>query len=167
MNNKCIKYGLFDAAIMPQVWFNLDSWELKYEPLYRGDHQQIAEAIPYLIELDSTCDMQAVLDLLTLDNYQSGLLIESSDSLSDIVSRLAYFYHVRNEQGEPFLRRFFDLKFFNNFLYNLTSQNLQFLFGKDLVFYYLDKDKAFYHKISLPAKELRFERVDLNHFIKR
>ena len=47
-------YGLFDAALIPKVWFELDYWNLPFEPLYRYGYEPIAEAIPYLIELDKS-----------------------------------------------------------------------------------------------------------------
>ncbi|OOF59935.1 DUF4123 domain-containing protein [Rodentibacter myodis] len=166
MDNLKIIYGLFDAALMPQVWFNLDSWKLKYTSLYQGDYQQIAEAIPYLIELNEEQDRQATLSLLTQEDYKFGLLLESSDSLSALIPRLAYFYHVRNEQNEPYLRRFFDLRFFKRFVQSLSEQMLQFLVGVDTCFYYLDETLSFYHKISLLDNKLKFEQVELNYFRK-
>ncbi|WGE42557.1 DUF4123 domain-containing protein [Actinobacillus equuli] len=164
MDNPKAKYGLFDAALMPQVWFNLEDWQLNYMPLYQGDYQQIAEAIPYLIELNEEQNKQAVSALLTQEDYQFGLLLESSDSLSALIPRLAYFYHVRNEQNEPFLRRFFDLRFFNRFVHSLPEPMLLFLFGADTCFYYLDETQLFYHKISLLDTKLKFERVALSYF---
>lgn len=164
MDNPKIKYGLFDAALMPQVWFNLEHWQLNYAPLYQGDYQQIAEAVPYLIELDEEQDKQAVSDLLTQEDYKSGLLLESSDSLSALIPRLAYFYHVKNEQNEPFLRRFFDLRFFKRFVQSLSEPMLLFLFGADTCFYYLDETLSFYHKMSLSDNRLKVEQVDLNYF---
>jgi len=40
-------YGLFDAALIPKVWFELDYWNLPFEPLYRYGYEPIAEAIPF------------------------------------------------------------------------------------------------------------------------
>ncbi|WP_143530788.1 DUF4123 domain-containing protein, partial [Rodentibacter myodis] len=106
--NKIKLYGLFDAALIPQVWLNLDAWQLNYEPLYQGDYQKIAEAILYLIELDIYRDEIAVKELLTTKTYQQGLFILTELALDKLVERLAYFYHIKNKQNEPCLRRFFD-----------------------------------------------------------
>ena len=50
-HNKIKLYGLFDAALMPKIWLNLESWLLPNEPLYRGNYQAVAEVIPYLMKM--------------------------------------------------------------------------------------------------------------------
>ena len=68
-------YGLFDAALIPKVWFELDYWNLPFEPLYRYGYEPIAEAIPYLIELDKSKNKDVVIQLLTERDF-SGIITE-------------------------------------------------------------------------------------------
>ncbi len=159
-------YGLFDAALIPQVWTHLDYWQLNYEPLYRYDYAPIAEAIPYLIELDSSIDADAVNDLLTQEDYHSALLMSSELDLSALVKKLGYFYHINDEDNQPFLRRFFDLRIFNRFLSSLTEPLQNYLFADNTVFYYLDESKNFYHCVSHYDKNLVFSSLESSYFLK-
>ena len=85
-------YGLFDAALIPKVWFELDYWNLSFEPLYRYGYEPIAEAIPYLIELDKSKNKDVVIQLLTERDFSSALYISSGVTLNTLVKKLAHFY---------------------------------------------------------------------------
>ncbi|OOF59995.1 DUF4123 domain-containing protein [Rodentibacter myodis] len=102
-------YVLLDTVLMPKVWLNLEAWQLNFEPLYQGDYQLIAEAIPYLIELDQSVNSRVVKEFFTSEDYHSALFICSYFSIEELVKRLAFFYHVEDDRGIPYLRRFFDI----------------------------------------------------------
>ncbi|OOF58874.1 DUF4123 domain-containing protein [Rodentibacter pneumotropicus] len=142
-------YGLFDAALIPKVWFNLEAWQLNFEPLYQGNYQPIAEAIPYLIELNRNTNSYSVDELLEDDAYRAGLLIISSLEITELVEILASFYHIIGYDNKPYLRRFFDIRFFNNFVNSLSLEELKFLFGKDTTFYYFVSEKKGYRQYQL------------------
>ncbi len=165
MNNISRMYGLFDAALVPQIWFSIDYWKLDYEPLYRYDYTSIAEAIPYVIGLDRAVNEDAVKELLTEKAYHSALLINSELDLLDLAKKLGYFYHIEDEHQQPFLRRFFDLRIFNRFLASLTEPLRDYLFADNTVFYYLDETKKFYHRVSYDDKNLVFSTVKLSYFL--
>ncbi|WP_018652945.1 DUF4123 domain-containing protein [Actinobacillus capsulatus] len=158
-------YGLFDAALMPQIWFNLDGWQLSYRPLYRGNYQPIAEAVPYLIELDKSSDETAVSELLTNKAYQQGLLIFTELNLDELVERLAYFYHIRNKQNEPCLRRFFDLRLFNAFLSTLPADYCAYLFDNQTIFCYLDVALDCYQVVSYQDNQIYWLQTEMPEFI--
>lgn len=158
-------YGLFDAALMPQVWFNLEHWQLNYAPLYRGNYRPIAEAIPYLIELDKSSDETAVSELLTHKAYQRGLLIFTELNLDNLVERLAYFYHIKNKQNEPCLRRFFDLRLFKQFLSTLPPAYSAYLFDNQTVFCYLESESDFYNVASYQNNQICWLQKELPEFI--
>ena len=84
-------YGLFDAALIPKIWFNLETFGLNFAPLYQGDFAPIAEAIPYVVELDKTCNSNSVEVLLKQEEYHLGLFISSYFSLDELTKRLAFF----------------------------------------------------------------------------
>ncbi|WGE43112.1 DUF4123 domain-containing protein [Actinobacillus equuli] len=158
-------YGLFDAALMPQIWFNLDGWQLNYVPLYRGNYQPIAEAIPYLIELDKSSDETAVSELLTNKAYQQGLLIFTELNLDELVERLAYFYHIRNKQNEPCLRRFFDLRIFKKFLSTLPLVCSTYLFDNQTVFCYFESEFDYYNVISYQDDQICWLQTEKPEFM--
>ena len=58
-------HGLFDSALIETLWLDIEDWQLSSTPLYRGDSQLIAPAIPYLITLDSEKDPLACEMLLS------------------------------------------------------------------------------------------------------
>ncbi len=143
-NEKLRFYGLFDAALMPKIWFNLEAWQLPYEPLYRGNYQPIAEAIPYIIELDALVNSDSVYTLLKQGDYHLALFICSSLSLDELTRKLALFYHVEDERGIPYLRRFFDVRFFEYFLKTLSAEEVAYLFDKETTFYhFLSREKDY------------------------
>ncbi|OOF59988.1 DUF4123 domain-containing protein [Rodentibacter myodis] len=142
-------YGLFDTVLMPKVWLNLEAWQLKYAPLYQGDYQKIAEAIPYLIELNREINPYAVDELLENDTYRAGLLITSSLDIENLVQTLASFYHIIGYDDKPYLRRFFDTRFFDKFLTGLLPEQLKFLFGDDTAFYYFVSEEQGYRQYQL------------------
>ncbi|WP_150538920.1 DUF4123 domain-containing protein [Actinobacillus vicugnae] len=163
--NPITRYGLFEGALIPEMWLYLDIWQLPYEPLYRYDSSAIIEVIPYLIELNTNLNKQVVEDFLTKDSYHSGLIIESTDDLRSLVERLAYFYHIVGEDGEPYLRRYFDIRLFNRFLNTLPQHQCEQLFSQNTTFYYLDKTKLFYHKIDFQNQKITFSQVIKEDFL--
>lgn len=169
-NHNIIKlYGLFDAALMPKVWLNLESWLLPNEPLYRSNYQAAAEVIPYLIELNKDIDENAVNELLNLSDYQQGLFISSELTLDKLVERLGYFYHVIDTQNKPCLRRFFDLRIFANFLATLTPIHCTYLFGHQTIFYYKDCIDDIYHVVCYRDNQLQWfqkETLDFDTHVK-
>ena len=162
-------YGLFDAALMPKIWLNLEVWQLNFEPLYQGDYQPIEEAIPYLIELDKSADDSAVKELSTSKDYCSALFIRSSASLKELVKKLAFFYHVKNAQNESCLRHFFDLRLFKQFLSTLPPAYCAYLFDNQTVFGYLEPESDFYHVIIYQHNQICWLQKEqpefLAHFI--
>ncbi|OOF69997.1 DUF4123 domain-containing protein [Rodentibacter caecimuris] len=163
MNKELKFYGLFDAALIPKVWFNLEAWQLKFEPLYRGDYQPIAEAIPYLIELDRNASSYAVDELLEDDAYRAGLLIRSSLEITELVEILASFYHIIGYDNKPYLRRFFDIRFFNNFVNSLSLEELKILFGENTTFYYFISEEQGYRQYQLNSSlSLTTSFIDLS-----
>lgn len=162
--NEIKLYGLFDAALMPKVWLNLDAWSLPYEPLYRNNYQPIAEAIPYLILLDKTIDKNAVEELLNAPDYRQGLLISSALALDKLVEQLAYFYHVVDKQNRPCLRRFFDLRNFANFLATLTPAHCAYLFEHQTAFYYNYRFDDYYHSVRYQGDQLHWFQMGKFNF---
>lgn len=142
-------YGLFDTVLMPKVWLNLEAWQLNYEPLYQGDYQQIAEAIPYLIELNREINPYAVDELLENETYRAELIIASSLDIENLVQTMASFYHIIGYDDKPYLRRFFDTRFFDKFLTSLSAEQLKFLFGEDTTFYYFVSEEQGYRQYQL------------------
>ena len=153
-HNKIKLYGLFDAALMPKIWLNLESWLLPNEPLYRGNYQAVAEVIPYLIELNKDIDENAVNELLNLSDYQQGLFISSELTLDKLVERLGYFYHVI---------------IFANFLATLTPIHCTYLFGHQTIFYYKDCINDIYHVVCYRDNQLQWfqkETLDFDTHVK-
>ncbi|THA00697.1 DUF4123 domain-containing protein [Rodentibacter pneumotropicus] len=155
-------YGLFDAALIPKVWFNLEAWQLNFEPLYQGNYQPIAEAIPYLIELDKSKNKDVTIELLTGKDFSSVLYISSELTLNELVKKLARFYHVRGPDNKPYLRRFFDIRLFDNFLEHLSSQAKAFLFEGNTAFYFqsIQKGQFAYKRYSFSSEgRIEFSQV--------
>ncbi|OOF58501.1 DUF4123 domain-containing protein [Rodentibacter genomosp. 2] len=164
-------YGLFDAALIPKVWFNLEAWQLKFEPLYQENYQPIAEAIPYLIELNRNTNSYAVDELLEDNAYRAGLLMRSNLGINELVETLASFYHITDYNNKPYLRRFFDIRFFDKFINSLSLEELKFLFGEDTTFYYFISDEQGYRQYQLNSSlalttsfiDLSVLKEEINH----
>ncbi|OOF57000.1 hypothetical protein BKK56_01775 [Rodentibacter genomosp. 2] len=149
-------YGLFDAALIPKIWFNLETLGLNFASLYQGDYAPIAEAIPYVIELDKSLNSNSVEALLEQGDYHLGLFIMSSLSLDELTKRLAFFYHVEDDRGIPYLRRFFDIRLFDHFLKTLSANEIAYLF---------DKETSFYHFHSTETNACRMYAENESHLI--
>ena len=147
-------YGLFDAALIPKVWFELDYWNLPFEPLYRYGYEPIAEAIPYLIELDKSKNKDVVIQLLTERDFSSALYISSGITLTTLVKKLAHFYHIQGPDNKPYLRRFFDIRLFDDFLEQLSPQAKVFLFKNNTTFYFqnIESELLVYKKYSFSSQ---------------
>ncbi|MFC2275611.1 MAG: DUF4123 domain-containing protein [Haemophilus parainfluenzae] len=147
-------YGLFDAASIPKVWFELDYWNLPFEPLYRYGYEPIAEAIPYLIELDKSKNKDVVIQLLTERDFSSALYISSGITLTTLVKKLAHFYHIQGPDNKPYLRRFFDIRLFDDFLEQLSPQAKVFLFENNTTFYFqnIESELLVYKKYSFSSQ---------------
>ena len=73
-----------------------------------------------------------------------ALFICSSLSLDELTRKLALFYHVEDERGIPYLRRFFDVRFFEHFLKTLSAEEVAYLFDKETTFYhFLSREKDY------------------------
>lgn len=147
-------YGLFDTALIPKVWFELDYWNLSFEPLYLYGYEPIAEAIPYLIELDKSKNKDVVIQLLTERDFSSALYISSGVTLNTLVKKLAHFYHIQGPDNKPYLRRFFDIRLFDNFLEQLSPQAKVFLFENNTIFYFqnIESELLVYKKYSFSSQ---------------
>ena len=147
-------YGLFDAALIPKVWFELDYWNLPFEPLYRYGYEPIAEAIPYLIELDKSKNKDVVIQLLTERDFSSALYIYSGINLTTIFKKIAHFYHIQGTDNKPYFRRFFDIRLFDDFLEQLSPQAKVFLFENNTTFYFqnIESELLVYKKYSFSSQ---------------
>ena len=150
---------LIDSNIMPSIWFYLTFKSLNFEPLYRYDCTKITSVIPYIIQLDNENNPKVVNELLTKKDYQKGLVIQSENTLVELADKLGYFYHVINRKNEPFLRRFFDLRYFPQFVKGLSSESILFLFNNKTSFYYLDSDSDFYHYVYYEKNVANFKKI--------
>ncbi|WP_386695046.1 DUF4123 domain-containing protein [Lonepinella sp. MS14435] len=158
--NKTKLYGLFDSALIPEIWLNLDIWKLPYESLYRYDNSAIAEVVPYLIELDKSINTDSVNELLTNKLYLSGLLITSTLDINELVEKLAYFYHIVGPDNHPYLRRFFDIRLFDEFINSLSLSEKQMLFGGKTEFYYFSAKENVYNHYSFDkAQQINVSNV--------
>ncbi|MDG2918555.1 DUF4123 domain-containing protein [Bisgaard Taxon 10/6] len=155
---KC--YALFDSALIPQVWLRLDTWKLPYEPLYRYNYQSIAEAIPYLIELNKSINADSVDELSTNKLYLSGLFITSRLDINELIEKLAYFYHIIGPDNHPYLRRFFDIRLFDEFINSLSLSEKQSLFGDKTEFYYFSEKENVYNRYTFDkAQHINISKV--------
>lgn len=144
---------------MPSIWFYLTFKSLNFEPLYRYDCTKIKSVIPYIIQLDNESNPKVVNELLTKKDYQKGLVIQSENTLVELADKLGYFYHVINRKNEPFLRRFFDLRYFPQFVKGLSNESILFLFNDKTSFYYLDSDSDFYHYVYYEKNVANFKKI--------
>ena len=147
---------------MPSIWFYLTFKSLNFEPLYRYDCTKIKSIIPYIIQLDNEKNPKVVNELLTKKDYQLGLIIQSENTLVELADKLGYFYHVVNKKNEPLLRRFFDLRFFPQFVQGLSSESSLFLFNNKTSFYYLDSNNEFYPCFCYENNTVNLKKISVN-----
>lgn len=116
-------YGIFDGAIIEDLWLNIEHWNLKNLPLFKGDYEKIAEAIPYVIELDKEKDEEAYASLLGNIGENALLLVSSELSLKELTERMQFFYHIKTSDGDSALRRFYDPRIFTDFISGMNAEN--------------------------------------------
>lgn len=116
-------YGIFDGAIIEDLWLSIDTWNLNTLPLYKGDYEKIAEAIPYVIELDKTRDKVACDTLLENIGKNATLFISSELGLETLTEKMQFFYHIKTSTGEAALRRFYDPRIFPGFIAGMKAEN--------------------------------------------
>ena len=121
-------YGICDSALISGLWVDLETGRLPYLPLYDGDFEKIAEAIPYVIQFDFANHRDDSLELLSHIGKNAMLFIQSQEDLTALTQKLRYFYHVKLRDGKSGLRRFFDARFFSNFIKNLNPETREKLF---------------------------------------
>lgn len=161
-------YGLFDAALIPDLWFEMDRFRLPFGTIYQGEHAaQLAEALPYIFRLDKVIDKAAYEYLLSDKKYASGLFIQTTLELSELIGKLSYFYHVTTSDNRPALRRFFGINLFENFINSLPVA-LQIDFFSDIhtVYHRGKSDNSFicYRQIN---KQLQIEAIDADNLLTR
>jgi hypothetical protein len=128
-------FGLFDGAIVKDLWLNVDIWGLPFDPLYEGEVEKVLEAVPYLIRLDYGINPEAVDLLFSYVGKKACLFMQSEMSQKDLLKQLRYFYHGKDNNGQYVLRRFYDPRVFEVFLKTMSFENkIKFFSGVDAFF---------------------------------
>ena len=86
--------------------------------------------------------------------FSSALYISSGITLTTLVKKLAHFYHIQGPDNKPYLRRFFDIRLFDDFLEQLSPQAKVFLFENNTTFYFqnIESELLVYKKYSFSSQ---------------
>lgn len=160
-NDEQMLYGIFDGASLKELWLDLDIWNLQHLPLYRGDYQPIAAAIPYVIELDKNTDKNACLELLGNVGENAVLLIKSTLSLDALTEKLQKHYHLKTADKQHALRRYYDPRHFKQFIEDIPIENRIQLFEDIDAFYSEIPESKQLVKYYRHEKRLETEIIEL------
>jgi len=153
-------YGLFEATLIKDLWLDIDLWNLESYPLYQGDSDPIAEAIPYLIKLDSTADNDACIHLLSHFGKNAMFLMQTNLDADKLLEKFRYFYHILVD-GESMLQRFYDPRVFDSFISQISlEERKNFFTGIESVFVESSQNKMTEYIMPVDKLLIRTTRLE-------
>lgn len=147
-------YAILDSAKMPYLLTSLlDSSDLRYQSLFQGKTQEeLEEHAPYLVELEP--DNGFTKQLFTgpkgvngLWEKELGIFIRSRADFDDVRRHFRKFTRVQDKDGKWFYFRFWEAKFFVDYVLSMKPEKQEIMVG-DCHSFLITRKKATYRAIK-------------------
>jgi hypothetical protein len=152
-------YGVFEGAIIKDLWIDVDIWNLPYHPLYKGESDKISKAIPYIIKLDSVKNKEACLNLLSHFEKNAILLFTSHLAMDKLLEKFQYFYHIIVNDVHM-LRRFYDPRIFHQFISEIDLES-RLRFFADVESFFVENSQGKLIKYSKDKNQLSVKEIKI------
>ncbi|RCK51700.1 hypothetical protein TH25_08465 [Thalassospira profundimaris] len=143
-------YAILDSAKIPYILTSLlESSDLRYQSLFQGKTQEeLEEHAPYLVELkpESGFTKQLFTGLKGVNGLwekELGIFIRSRTNFDDIRRHFRKFTRVQDKDGKWFYFRFWEAKFFIDYVLSLQPDKQKIIVG-DCHSFVITRKKATY-----------------------
>ena len=155
-------YVVLDGASIPDLRMKLYEMRPQHVCLYRGELEpDIAEVAPYLVRMVADTDFS---NWVLTEGWGKhwGIFAQSRYSLEELRKHFRSFLTVHDENGKPFLFRYYDPRVLRTFLPTCNKEELKKIFGIILNFALEDENPEIILNYFLPNGELKINRVEVS-----